>query len=184
MSDPEKALAYQQNRAALAGADLDQRARILALADRLDLMHTAESSLADWERRLQKNWFNFAHLSIISWHDSCGKVVSNTTTPTDPCVLLPVQDEAAALCRSEGVTFVRVNLRLDFSELRTSSSSDASCVLRGSYYIELPQNTVQLEDANKRAYNLTTYTGVADLRTLSPEEVQRTILSETHQDGL
>ena len=183
MSEPEKALAYQQNRAALAGADLDQRARILALADRLDLMHTAESSLADWERRLQKNWFNFAHLSIISWHDSCGKVVSDTTTPNDPCVLLPVQNGAAASCRSEGVTFVRVNLRLDFSELRTSSPSKAGCVLRGSYYIELPQNTVQLEDANKRAYNLTTYTGVADLRTLSPEEIQRTILSETHQDG-
>jgi hypothetical protein len=33
MSDPEKALACQQNWAALAGADLDQRARILALAE-------------------------------------------------------------------------------------------------------------------------------------------------------
>ncbi len=49
MSEPKKALAYQQNWAALAGSDLDQRTRILALADRLDLMHTAESSLADWE---------------------------------------------------------------------------------------------------------------------------------------
>ncbi len=70
MSDPEKALAYQQNRAALAGADLDQRMRILALTERLDLMHTAESSLADWERRLTKNWFNFAYLTIISWHNA------------------------------------------------------------------------------------------------------------------
>jgi hypothetical protein len=48
MSDPKKALAYQQNKMALASADLDQRARILALTKRLDLMLTAESSLADW----------------------------------------------------------------------------------------------------------------------------------------
>jgi hypothetical protein len=38
MSDPKKALAFQHNRTALAGADLDQHARILTLADRLNLM--------------------------------------------------------------------------------------------------------------------------------------------------
>ncbi len=41
MSDPEKALAFQHNKTALAGADLDQRAQILTLADRLNLMLTA-----------------------------------------------------------------------------------------------------------------------------------------------
>jgi hypothetical protein len=66
MSDPEKVLAYQQNRTALATAILDQRARILALAKRLDLMLTAESSLADWEHKLAKNWINFGNLIIIS----------------------------------------------------------------------------------------------------------------------
>ena len=49
MTDPEKAMAFQENKTALASADLDQKARILTLADRLDLMLTAESSLADWE---------------------------------------------------------------------------------------------------------------------------------------
>jgi hypothetical protein len=49
MSDPEKALAYQQNCTALATADLDQRACILPLTEWLDLMLTAKSSLADWE---------------------------------------------------------------------------------------------------------------------------------------
>ena len=77
-------------------------------------------------------------------------MIGNTTTSADPSILLPVQDGPAASCRAEGVTFVRVSLRLDFADLRTSPSA-ASCVLRGSYYIELPQNTVQLEDANKRA---------------------------------
>ena len=65
MSDPEKAMAYQQNRTALATADLDQRARILALVERLDLMLTAESNLADWEQRLIKSSYNFANLTII-----------------------------------------------------------------------------------------------------------------------
>ena len=33
MTDPEKAMAFQQNKTALALADLDQKARVLALAD-------------------------------------------------------------------------------------------------------------------------------------------------------
>jgi hypothetical protein len=55
ISDPEKAMAYQQNKTALASTDLDQRKHILALAKRLDLMLKAESSLTDWERKLTKN---------------------------------------------------------------------------------------------------------------------------------
>jgi hypothetical protein len=42
MLDPEKAMAFQQNKTALASAELDQKAHILALADRLDLMLTAK----------------------------------------------------------------------------------------------------------------------------------------------
>jgi hypothetical protein len=66
MTDPEKALAYQHNKTALASADLDQRARILTLAERLDLMLMAESGLADWERKLSRNWANFQYLTIPS----------------------------------------------------------------------------------------------------------------------
>jgi hypothetical protein len=47
MSDPKKAMVYQQNKTAFASADLEQRARILALAKCLDLMLMTESSLAD-----------------------------------------------------------------------------------------------------------------------------------------
>ena len=107
MSDPEKALAYQQNRTALATADLDQRARILALAERLDLMLTAEASLSDWERRLARNWYNFTHLTIISWHDGRGRVINNTAVAGNPAVLLPIQNGNITDCRAEGVTFVR-----------------------------------------------------------------------------
>ena len=65
MSDPEKALAFQHNRTALACADLDQHVRILTLADRMNLVLTAEAGLADWERKLSKNWSNFQYLQIL-----------------------------------------------------------------------------------------------------------------------
>jgi hypothetical protein len=182
MSDPEKVLAYQQNGVVLAGADLNQRARILALAERLDLMLMVESSLADWERMLSKNWLNFANLTIISWHNARGGTISNTTVANGPSVLLPVRNGAAAMCRAEGVKFVRVHLGLDFLDLNTIVPAP-SCVLHGKYYIKLPQRTVQLLKGNNVAYNLTTFLGAADLRTLLPLEIQHDILNDMHQDG-
>jgi hypothetical protein len=48
MTDPEKALAYKHNKTVLASADLDQRARILTLAERLDF----DAHGRVWTRRL------------------------------------------------------------------------------------------------------------------------------------
>jgi len=175
-------MAYQQNHTALATADLDQRARILALAERLDLMLTAKSNLADWERRLTKNRYHFANLTIISWHNARGAAMTNTTSVDNPTVLLPVQDGEAAGCHAEGVKFIRVSLALDFSDLSTTIPPP-TCVLRGMYYIELPQWTVQLMDGNGNQYNLTTYHGAGDLRNLTADAVKLEILDETHQDG-
>ena len=79
-------MAFQQNKTALAAADLDQKVCILALADHLDRMLTAELSLADWERKLRRKWANFVNLSILSWHGANGAVINNTATlpPTPP----------------------------------------------------------------------------------------------------
>jgi hypothetical protein len=108
MSDPEKAMAFQQNKAALASANLDQKARILALTDCLDLMLTAESSLADWGCKLHRNWANFANLSILSWHGTNGAQINNTATAANPAILLPVQNGATNACRSSSEKFIRV----------------------------------------------------------------------------
>ncbi len=83
-------MAFQQNKTALASADLNQKERILALADRLDLILTAESSLADWERKLHSNWANFPNLSILSWHGANGNILNNTATAADASILLPI----------------------------------------------------------------------------------------------
>ena len=88
MSDPEKAMAFQQNKTALASAELNQKARILALVDQLDLMLTAKSSLADWERKLRLNWANYANLSILSWHSENGNLIDNIVTAVDASILL------------------------------------------------------------------------------------------------
>ena len=88
MTDPKKALAYQHNKTAFAFADLDQHARILALAERLDLMLMAESGFADWERKLSQNWANIQFLMILLWHDAKGATITNTTVAGDVSTLL------------------------------------------------------------------------------------------------
>jgi hypothetical protein len=181
MSDLEKALAYQQNHTALASAKLDKWACILALAKRLDLMLTAKSSLADWERKLTKNWFNLGNLNIISWHNAHGAIINGTIMPNNTSILLPVQDSASNQCHAEGLKFVRVQLNLDFVDLNTIRPVP-STILRGEYYIKLPQHTIQLMNEQGVAYNLTTFNGAADLRTLSVGEVKQDIINDTHQD--
>jgi hypothetical protein len=184
MSDPEKALAFQHNRTALAGADLNQRVRILTLADRLNLMLTAEAGLADWERKLSKNWSNFRNLKILLWHDERGARINATTVPGDSSILLPVQDGNIADCRSPGVKFIRVQLELDFTDLTIAIANPApNVVLRGEYYIQLPQSSRDLVNGANAAYMLTSWLGPADLRTMSTVAVQRDILGITHQDG-
>jgi hypothetical protein len=110
-------MVYQQIKAALATADLDQCAQILTLADRIDLMTTAESILADWERRLNRHWADFTNLTILSWHSAAGTPINDTVIDADASILKPVQNGAAADCCSAGVKFVRIQLELDCSDL-------------------------------------------------------------------
>ena len=78
--------------------------------------------------------------------------------------------------------FVRVQRALDFADLNRIDPAP-NCVLRGEYYIQLPQDTVDLVNAAGTAYRLTTFNGPADLRTLTMDDVRLLILSATHQDA-
>ncbi len=55
MTNVEKAIAFQHKKTALASTNLDQHGHILTLANRLNLMLTDKSSLADWEHKLSYN---------------------------------------------------------------------------------------------------------------------------------
>jgi hypothetical protein len=185
MSDPEKALAFQHNRTALASADLDQCARILTLANRLNLMLTTEASLAHWECKLSKNWSNFRYLTIFSWHDEKGARIAATTTAGNLLVLLPVRDGNMADCPSAGIKFVRVQLKLDFADLTIAAAANPApnVVLRGEYNIQLPQSLRDLVNGAGGNYKLTLWLGQANLCTISPSDIQCKILNITHQDG-
>ncbi len=75
-----------------------------------------------------------------------------------------------------------VQLTIDYASLINVTPPGAT-VLRTEYYIELPQTSVQVTDGAGNAYNLLTFHGPADLRTMSPAEVQAQILNVTFQDG-
>jgi hypothetical protein len=108
MTNAEKAPAFQHNKTALASADLNQCACLLTLANCLNLMLMAKSGLADWERKLSRNWGNFNHLKILLWHNTKGNSIIDTTNATDPSILKPIQNGKRDDCCSTGVKFVCV----------------------------------------------------------------------------
>jgi hypothetical protein len=66
-----------------------------------------------------------------------------------------VQDGAANACCAPSVKFVRVQLALDYADLNRIDPAP-NTVLHGEYYIQLPQDTVNLNNAAGNAYCLTT----------------------------
>jgi hypothetical protein len=62
--------------------------------------------IQDWTRHFQDNWSDFRHLKVLSFHDTKGDMMTNTTDPTNPAVLLPVQDGNINDFRKQGVKFV------------------------------------------------------------------------------
>jgi hypothetical protein len=184
MTNAEKAMVFQHNKTALSSADVNQCVRILPLADWIDLMLNPKSSLANWERKLSCHWADFVCLSIHSWHNLAGNPINDMTTAADASILKPVQDGAAADCRSAGVKFVQVQLELDYTGLATQQGNARPApILCGEYYLQLPQGTTNLTYANGQAQRLTTFLGVDNLRTLSASKVKRDLLDVTHQDG-
>ncbi len=98
--------------------------------------------------------------------------------------LLTYQDGPVATCRVAGIKFVRVQLELDFADLTIATAAPTpNVILRGEYYIQLPQSSINLTNTNSTGYRLTTWLGAADLRTLSHEEIKRDIINVTNQDG-
>ncbi len=57
-----------------------------------------------------------------------------------------------------------------------------STVLRGAYYIKLLQGTWGLQNSNNVNYNLESFLGVNNLRTLTATQVHADILAHVQQD--
>lgn len=122
-------------------------------------------------------WYDLSRLSIQTFHSSASAVVSDTTTSDDPCILLLVINGDPANCRSSGVRFVRVQFTLDFCPL-VGINPPGNTILWVSYYLELPQSTVAMQDQNGNPHNLTTFHNVADIdiRTIAIEDAKVRII--------
>jgi hypothetical protein len=74
---------------------------------------------------------------------------------------------------------------LDFADLTIAAAANPApnVVLRGEYYIQLPQSSRDLVNGTGGGYKLTSWLGPADLRTLSTVDIQCKILDIMHQDG-
>ncbi len=182
MKPPEQAHAFQVNKTALAVPGLDRHAMLNTLGTQLSLNATVDGTVGDRYRQFDRNWCNFAHLSILSFHNDAGAEVVDSVTAADPSILLPVQDGAIAGCRWAHIKFVCIQLNLDFAMLVTLRPP-GNTTLRTEYYIELPQDTRDLTNGAGAVYCLTTYLGPGNLCAIAATDLERDILAHTLQDG-
>lgn len=185
----ERAHAFHLNRSACASSNIDQNAQLEALGSQLNLESIVDGSRADFQSHFTTNWMNMQHLRILSFHDIGGRLINPATccTAADPVILKPVQNGNVGDCRPADIKFVRVQLSLDFAHLLTAPQQAGipppTSILRAEYYIELPQTQVNLVNGAGGAYVLSTYTGPADLRTLSIDDMRATILGPCLQNS-
>ncbi len=181
MLAPERAHAFQTNKVALSVPGIARRAMLDALGAQLNLSAIVDGVLGDWTRQFRHNWFNFANLTILSFHSDAGTHVNDTTTADYSAILLPILDGPKAACCKQ-VRFVRIQLNLNFASL-VPRGVDGLTILQVEYYIKLPQSLRDLQDGQNRPYRLTTWLGEADLRTLAAANFNLDVLAHTLQDG-
>jgi hypothetical protein len=125
---------------------------------------------------------DFCNLSIVTFHDSGSAEIKTTTTASNAAILLPIQDGAKALCLQKDSPFVCMMCNANFSRLITIPNYRPTVLCVG-FYLELPQTTVAVLDGHNIANNLTNLHGVANLTTLTSNEVCMLILQLCLQDG-
>ncbi len=181
MQPPEHAHALQVNKITLAMPGIDRRAMLNTLGTQLSLSATVDGTLGNWDRHFNCNWYNFAHLSILLYHNDAGAQVVDTVTAADSAALLPVQDGVVDKCHRANIKFAHGQLNLDFFALVTLWPP-GNTILRAEYYIKLPQDSRNMTVASNQAYHHTTYLGPGDLRAMAAKEFQCDILGITLQD--
>ena len=102
MKPPECAHAFQINKTALAAPGIDRRMMLDTLGAQLNLSAIVDGVLGDWTRHFQRDWCNFANLTILSFHNDAGAQV-NDTTAADSAVLLPVVNGPVNACRKQNI---------------------------------------------------------------------------------
>ena len=178
----ERAHAFQVVKTATENLPVDMRLIFDAIGTQLNCSAIVDGLLYDWRQTFDDGWYDFANLSIISFHDSAGAQINNTTVAGTPAILLDVLNGNLSNCRQQDVRFVRVSCSIDFAPLFTLRNP-GNTILRVGFYLELPQTTVAMTNGAGVAYNLTTWHGAADLSTLTRDKVRALILEPSMQTG-
>jgi hypothetical protein len=179
----ERAHAYHIYLTALTLQNLDLHLQFDALGHQLNLQAMVDGVVNDWLRFFNNHWCDCCHLTILSFHTTTGDVIKDSTTAADLDVLLPVQDRNITQCWWPNIKFVRVQISIDFASLVNIAEPTGPTTLRTEYYLELPQTTRVMTNGKGNAYNLMTFHGPDNLRTLSPANVKEQLLDKTLQDG-
>ncbi len=121
--------AYQINKTALTNLPTNLKLIIDAFGAQLNASLMTEGIISDFKGYFYDHWMCFQNLTILSFHDSAGAIINDTTSPANPQVLLPVQDGNLAYFHSQGVRFVHVQCVLDFGSLVTATPYPISTTL-------------------------------------------------------
>jgi hypothetical protein len=109
----EHAHVFQVNKTALTNLQANLHLVFDAFGRQLDATSTVDGIYSDWKRHFNKHWHDFNNLTILSFHNSAGNQINNTTLPGNPQVLLPIQDgnlaivvaRTSILCMSSAPSF-------------------------------------------------------------------------------
>ena len=179
MGIAERAYAFHVTSQALASVHVAPRVMLDVLGSQLNCSSTIDGIKADWSRHFDDHWIDPACLTILSFHNSAGILMNNATTVADNLILKPVQNGAVVDCRPPDVKYVRLQLDLDFADLK---KVEGSVMLRTHYYVELPQTAVIVQNAAAADRQLVTWHGASDLRTLTVDQMRDDILDQTAYD--
>jgi hypothetical protein len=178
----ERAHAFQVNKTALTNAQGIEISQIHdAFGAQMNSSSTVKGLISIWRQYFQEQWMDFTHLAILSFHQSNGNRIDDTTVAGSPEVLLPIIDGSAAACRKPDIKFVRVRCTINFAGLVSVNPYPVHPILRVDYYIKLPQ-TIQGVRRGATDINIETFCGAADLRTLSTAAVW-VLLDQIQQDA-
>mmetsp|Transcript_34260 Transcript_34260/g.74141 ORF Transcript_34260/g.74141 Transcript_34260/m.74141 type:complete len:298 (+) Transcript_34260:318-1211(+) len=175
MLDFERSFAFHQTVSALKLLPIDPQLLLDTLGNQLNVSMVVDGIKFDWLNYYRKNWYNMAHLTLLSFHNSAGTIMNNATIAGNAHVLKPIQDGLLNDCRPPDVRFVRTKLSLDYRPLMHKDQDNHT--LEATFYVELPQSGAQVLDGNGNPRNLVTWHGAADLTTLSVDQVKADILA-------
>jgi hypothetical protein len=112
-------------------------------------------------------------LQILSFHNSAGIEITDTTTIADASDLLPMVNGILANCRKPDVRFVRVQITLDYAALFALGHTGPTSI-KSMYCIELPITSAPMVNGAG---------GPAHLRTMTAADVLTQIVDPCLQMG-